>query len=562
MISDKKHIQQLAALLLKKGITDIVISPGSRNAPMINTFTGIRDFNCRNIVDERSAAYFAIGLALAKQKPVALVCSSGTATLNYAPAIAEAFYQNIPLIVLTADRPDYWIDQAESQCIRQENIYQNFTKKGVTLPLGESEKELWFAARQINECLNLAVTGTPAPIHINIPLEEPLHQLVAAELPEVKEIGIAEIQSRIAENELTRLAETINQSKKILILVGQQNPNPELENILAEIAEKSGAVVLHEHLSNLSNPQFCASIDTLMAAIQDKNPDNFQPDLLISFGGQFVSKALKQFLRKNKPLQHWHLSLGGEHFDTYQSLTKVIKADATDFFVSLSALKQSSEKTYLQQWKSAEVRVNQLRNKFIGNLEFSDLKAFELIGQKITANSVIHLGNSSPVRYALIHNRVKNADYFSNRGTAGIDGCLSTAIGFASESDKLNTIILGDLSFFYDSNALWNKYIGNNVRIIVIHNGGGNIFGMIKGPSDSPAFAEHFFAGNTHKAEVLAKAFGLDYFKAENEVELGNALIEFYSPEQQKIALLEVFTDANVNVRVFRELFAQMKTLN
>jgi 2-succinyl-5-enolpyruvyl-6-hydroxy-3-cyclohexene-1-carboxylate synthase len=199
MITDKKHIQQLAALLLKKGITDIVISPGSRNSPMINTFTGIPEFNCQNIVDERSAAYIAIGLSLAKQKPVVIVCTSGTAALNYTPAVAEAFYQNIPLIVLTADRPDYWIDQAESQCIRQENIYQNFTKKGVSLPLGESEKELWFAARQISECLNLAVSGTPAPVHINIPMEEPLHQLIDAELPEVKEIELTKIYSGIAE---------------------------------------------------------------------------------------------------------------------------------------------------------------------------------------------------------------------------------------------------------------------------------------------------------------------------------------------------------------------------
>ncbi|HET6559583.1 MAG TPA: thiamine pyrophosphate-binding protein, partial [Prolixibacteraceae bacterium] len=177
MISDKRHIQQLAALLLAKGITDIVISPGSRNAPLINTFTGILDFSCRNIVDERSAGYFALGLSVAKQKPVALVCSSGTATLNYTPAVAEAFYQGIPLIVLTADRPDYWIDQAESQCIRQVDIFRNFSKKGISLPLGESEKELWFAAREINECLNLAVSGHRAPVHINIPFEEPLHKL-------------------------------------------------------------------------------------------------------------------------------------------------------------------------------------------------------------------------------------------------------------------------------------------------------------------------------------------------------------------------------------------------
>ena len=559
MITDKKHIQQLAALLLKKSITDIVISPGSRNAPMINTFAGLPEFKCRNIVDERSAGYFALGLALAKQKAVAIVCTSGTASLNYAPTVAEAFYQNIPLVVITADRPDYWIDQAESQCIRQENIYQNFTKKGISLPLGESEKELWFAARQINECLNLTVSSSPAPVHINIPLEEPLHQLVEADLPEVKEIEFTEIQSQVTENELIRLAETISQSQKILVLAGQLNPNPALENALFKFVSKSGALVLHEHLSNLSGSQFCGSIDSLMTAIQAEKAEDFRPDLLITFGGQLVSKSLKQFLRKHRPAQNWHLTLGGEHTDTYQSLTKVIKTDAAHFFAALSEQVQLADKTYSQLWKTKEIRVNQLRDKFVENIEFSDLKAFELIGKKIPVHTVIHLGNSSPVRYALIHNRVENAMYFSNRGTAGIDGCLSTAVGFASESEKLNTIILGDLSFFYDSNALWNKYISANLRIIVIHNGGGNIFSMIKGPSDSPAFAEHFFTENTHKAEVLAKAFGLDYFSAENEVELASALIEFYSPKQQKVALLEVFTDAEVNTQVFRELFKQIK---
>lgn len=559
MISDKKHIQQLAALLLKNGITDIVISPGSRNAPIINTFTGIPEFCCRNIVDERSAAYFALGLALAKQTPIVLVCTSGTATLNYAPAVAEAFYQNIPLIVITADRPNYWIDQAESQCIRQENIYQNFTKKGISLPLGETENELWFAARQINECLNLAISGNPAPVHINIPLEEPLHKLVSETLPEMKVIELVELQAIITETELAKLVDSFNLSHKILILAGQMNPDPELKNILNQLVIKTGAAVLHEHLSNLNDPHFCASIDLSMAGILDENIELYQPDLLISFGGQFVSKSLKQFLRKNKPAQHWHLSLGGDHFDTYQSLTKVIKMKSVDFFDMLSVSVHPNEKEYWQLWKNKETKVNQLRDNFVNSTEFCDLKAFEIIGKNIPANTVIHLGNSSPVRYALIHNRVENAQYYSNRGTAGIDGCLSTAVGFASESDKLNTIILGDLSFFYDSNALWNKYIGSNLRIIVIHNGGGNIFSIIKGPADSPAFSEHFFAGNTHKAEVLAKAFGLDYFSATNESELETALNEFYSPEQQKVALLEVFTDAEVNTRVFRELFGKVK---
>ena len=559
MISTKKHIHQLATLLLKKGIIDIVISPGSRNAPMIHTFHGVAGFNCRNVVDERSAAYFALGLSMAKQKPVAIVCTSGTATLNYAPAIAEAFYQNTPLIVLTADRPDYWIDQLESQCIRQEGIYRNFVKMEVNLPLGESEKELWFVARQISECLNLAVSGTPAPVHINIPLEEPLHQLIDAELPEVKDIAIAPAKPKISETELSGLAEIVGQSKKIMVLAGQLNPNPALERAITTFVAKTGAVVLHEYLSNLHGERFVGSIDALMAAILEENTTDYNPELLITFGGQLVSKSLKQFLRKSKPAGHWHLSLSAEHFDTYQSLTKVVQTESADFFESLAGQEIQASPDYLKLWKSKENRVNQLRDEFVSNGEFSDLKAFELIGKNIPENSVVHLGNSSPVRYALIHDRVKQAEYYSNRGTAGIDGCLSTAVGFASESEKINTVIVGDLSFFYDSNALWNKYIGENLRIIVIHNGGGNIFSMIKGPGETPAFREHFFTENTHKAEGLAKAFGLEYFSASNESELHQALSEFYLPNQ-KAAVLEIFTDAEVNVSVFRELFKKLKS--
>ena len=559
MISDKKHIQQLAALLLKKGITDIVISPGSRNAPMINTFAGRPEFNCRNVVDERSAAYFALGLALKKQNPVALVCSSGTATLNYAPAVAEAFYQNVPLIVLTADRPEYWIDQAENQCIRQENIYRNFSKKNISLPLGESEKELWFAARSINECLNAAVAGTPGPVHINIPLEEPLHNFLEADLPDVKLIETSETELVLSETELEKLVDEVQLAKKILVLAGQQNPNPGLENSLAAFCEKTGAVVLTEHLSNLSDGQFCNNIDLLMPAIQNDEIESFQPELMISFGGTLVSKSVKQFLRKYKPAQHWHLSLSGEHFDTYQSLTKVVNMDAADFFEALSENLEKNDVDFQQLWKNKELQVNQLRDEFISETEFCDLKIFGQLANFIPVNSVIHLGNSSPVRYGMICPPVKNAMYFGNRGTSGIDGCVSTAVGFASDSEKINTVIVGDLSFFYDSNALWNKYLGANLRIIVIHNGGGNIFSMIKGPGESPVFNEHFFAENTRKTEVLAKAFDLNYFSATSATELTAALTEFYSPLQEKPALLEIFTNAETNTRVFREFFKCMK---
>jgi 2-succinyl-5-enolpyruvyl-6-hydroxy-3-cyclohexene-1-carboxylate synthase len=559
MISTKRHIQQLAAILLAHEIEDIVISPGSRNGPLTHTFAGSGKFNCRNIVDERSAGYFAIGLSQSTKKPVVLVCSSGTATLNYAPAVAEAFYLNIPLIILTADRPSFWINQGESQCIPQENIYQDFTKKEVSLPLGESEQELWHAKRLCNECFNEATNGTRGPVHINIPLDEPLHDILDDELPTTKATKTANKRTELTEKEWSNLSSVFNQSKKVLILAGQQNPNPELENILAELIEKKGAVILKEHLSNLNHPNFCSSIDTTMTALLSEKISDFQPDLLISFGGQFVSKSLKQFLRKNKPGNHWHLSPSNEHFDTYQSLSKVITTDALDFFSQLSGKVNSKEKIYWQRWKNKETEVNHARDKYLKQIDFSDLKVFKQVCQSIPENSIVHLGNSTPVRYALICENNNSVQYLGNRGTSGIDGSLSTAVGFASSSEKINTIILGDLSFFYDSNALWNKYINSNLRVIVINNRGGNIFGLIKGLSESPAFNEHFFTENKYKAEGIAKTFDLDYFKAGNEKELEIVLKDFYSDKQNKAALLEIFTDTEINTKVFRGLFKNVK---
>lgn len=559
MISNKKHIQQLAAILRAKGITDIVISPGSRSGPLVHTFAGSGKFNCRSVVDERSAGYFAIGLSEAVQKPVALVCSSGTSTLNYAPAVAESFYRNIPLVVLTADRPPYWIDQLENQTIRQNNIYRDFCKKEFTLPMGESEKELWFAGRMINETLNVAVMQNLGPVHINIPLEEPLHDLLDEDLPKVKVIEVTETQSFLPENELKKLAAIFNKTAKILILAGQQNPNYEFEKLLAEVSEKSGAVVLKENLANLNDPRFCGIPDLLITSLLAENLEDFQLDLVITFGGSFVSKPLKQFLRKNKPAAHWHISITSQHADTYQSLTRVIESTPEILFGQMLPYLKPKGKTFFESWKNQENKVARLRDKFIGKTGFCDLHVFSQIQKHIPESSVVHLGNSSPVRYAQLFEAAKKVRYCSNRGVSGIDGSLSIAVGFASESDKLNTVILGDLSFFYDSNALWNKYIGSNLRIIVIHNGGGNIFSMIKGPDESPAFNEFFFTENKFSAKGIAQTFGLDYYHADNEKELEKQLLHFYSENQQKAAVLEVFTDAEVNTKTFRELFKKVK---
>jgi len=318
-------------------------------------------------------------------------------------------------------------------------------------------------------------------------------------------------------------------------------------------------VVFKEHLSNLNSPLFCSNIDALLASDLNNAPQEFCPDLLITFGGHFVSKSIKQFLRKHKPAEHWHLSSSGEHFDTYQSLTKVIPLNASNFFAEMAAKTTTKNTRYFQRWKKQEEQVVALRNQFVSTLPWCDFKVFDRLMNAIPENSVLHLGNSSPVRYALIFDAIKEVQYYGNRGTSGIDGSLSTAVGFASASEKLNTVVIGDLSFFYDSNALWNNYIGNNLRVIVINNRGGNIFSLIQGPADSPAFQQHFFAENNAKAKGIAQTFGLDYLKAENMEELQNRLKSFYSAERQSPALLEIFTDAEVNATAFQQFFKFVK---
>ena len=543
MISDKKHIGQLAAILLAKGVSDVVISPGSRNSPLIHTFVGCGKFHCYSIVDERSAAYFAIGLSQALRKPVVIVCSSGTAALNYASGVAEAFYLNVPLIAITADRPGYRINQMENQCIVQNHIYQDFTAMGVTLPLGESETELWHAGRLINECLN---KGKNRPVHINIPLEEPLNGLTEDKLPDVKIIDIHEGCADIP---------ALPTSCKVMILAGQQLPDTETSKLISELIDKHSVVVLKEHLANIHCPQSIGNLDLLMSFIKPRSED-FRPDLLITLGGHIVSKSLNRFLKINKPVEHWIISTSNDHSDTYQALTKIINTPVNRFLRFLIEQDFSGSSAYLKEWKQAEQKVTSIRQEYCTNLEFCDMFVFNRLSEFIPNSSVIHLGNSTPVRYALMEKPVPEAVYMGNRGVSGIDGSLSTAVGYANASDCINTIILGDLSFFYDSNALWNSHVPENLRIVVINNDGGNIFKLIDSPEKSPAFRKFIHTENKFKAEGIAKTFGINYLCASNKEEMDESLNMLYS--QKGTAILEVFTNSEINSVIFKKLLSSI----
>lgn len=559
MISDKRHVQQLASLLLQKGITNVVISPGSRNAPLINTFHGLPEFSCTNIVDERSAAYFAIGMALAKKKPVVVVCTSGTAAINYGPAIAEAFYQKIPLVVVTADRPRRWVDQADGQTVRQENLFANHTRRSVNLLETDQPDDFRLNNLLINEALNLTLSSSTGPVHINIPLDEPLYGLIEGELPSFRNIQCTKSLQNIALPELKKLAERWSVSTKKMIIVGQLSPDEELNELVSQLAEDPGTIVLAEHITNLHSPYFLKVTDPVIAAIPKDNSTDFQPDILLTFGEQIVSKRLKLFIRAHQPGEHWHISAGAEHTDTYNSLSEVIANEAFSFLKDFVPEVKNSASIYRETWKALEQKAILLQENYLADAPFCDLIASRLIAFHIPEQSVVHLGNSTSVRLMQMFVPGKGVSYFGNRGTSGIDGSLSTSVGFALCSGKINTIVLGELSFFYDSNALMNKYFPSNLRIIVLNNGGGNIFRLIGGPRQSPALKEHFVAEHDYKAEGLAKAFNIPYLKAENLNELSETLNTIFAPDFSGPVILEVLTNGELSTQVFQNCFEQLK---
>lgn len=542
MISDKKGLEHLSLLLIAKKVKHIVFSPGSRNAPMIATFPRYTEFTCYSIVDERSAAFFALGLAQKTGETVVLSCTSGSALLNYAPALAEAYYQKIPLLVLSADRPENMIDRGDGQTIRQQNVYANFIRKSIQLPEEiETEEKLIEYQQLALEAIVATQFPCKGPAHINIPFSEPIYNQKKKEFPTIIPINSPTYQANLLEGEYINLAETWSSSRKTMILIGQQKPNAELNELLEILNQDPSIIILSETTSNAASSGFINSIDKTLATIELSDLDLFLPDLLISINSAIVSKKIKAFLRSKKAYDHWHIDLSNEVLDTYFHLTRTIPEDAVKFLKRIIPLLQAQASNFKMQWLKQKEIANARHDQFLKSTSFSDLQIFNSIIQQLPKNSNVHFANSTPVRYSQLFDLDASLVVDSNRGTSGIDGSISTAVGAALTAKEITTIITGDLSFFYDSNALWNQYVSPNIRIIVINNSGGNIFRFIDGPSELPELETFFETKHSRKAKSLAEEAGLDYFSASNLDETETILSSFF--EKSKHAkLIEIFT--------------------
>lgn len=553
MTSDKKNIAVLKALFLKKGLTDIVISPGSRNAPVVIAFAHDPKVKAYSIVDERSAAFFALGTAQQTGKTVAIASTSGSAPLNYSPAVAEAYYQKIPLLVLTADRPPDHIDIGDGQTVRQQNMFANFIKKSYNLPLEiKTEQDFAETERIINEAIDTTLFPEPGPVHINIPFDEPLYGTTEYE-PDVTARNYFPEKESTDEEIYNAFVNVWNKTAKIMIIAGQQSPPEKLKNIAEKLASMPQVAFLTETTSNLYGKNFIDTIDKVLVSIKNSEKE-FSPDVLITFGNAVVSKKIKKFLRENKPLSHIHISPSGEKRDTYFSLTQVISETAENFFEKISDKLKPVESDFGKRWLLQKKKTDTAGETFINQIPFSDLKVFDFVLKSLPENSNLHLGNSTPVRYSQLFGNFKGITYFSNRGVSGIDGQVSTAAGISLYSDKINVLITGDLGFFYDSNALMNKYLTSNFKIIVINNGGGGIFRFIPGPSDTPFVDDYFATSHSWTAQGIAKTFNVDYFRAVNEWEM-KAQLPVLLKGDKRPGILEIITQGDKSAAILKNYF-------
>lgn len=544
---------ELVNILQLSGVEDAVICPGSRNAPVMLALARNKKIKCYSISDERSAAFFAIGLTLKSKKPTIVCCTSGSAALNFGPAIVEAFFQELPLIILTADRPKQWIGQWDGQTIYQENLFGKHVKSFLNFDTDKQSSEERIL-ENLSAIYEQSIQEPKGPVHINIPISEPFYPAQGEELPKptIHSLLAYSLTSYTLKNEEKKfIHERIKASQKILVTVGQQEKDPIFDELIKQLTFR-GIPVIGDATANL--PDECRLYHDLIL-VDETNWINLQPDLHIHFGKSFVSKRIKQFLRKFKPENSWLIHPNPiDQPDPFQCLTHIFKLQAILFLEEMLTTEWRENTLWTQVWQNKKKEIESLQTVFFGQASWEEIYIFNRIIQVINTQKIdLHIANSLSIRYInWTKDQISSSEIFANRGTSGIDGCLSTAVGASQKTAQLCVSIIGDVAFHYDKNALWNNYLPKNLRIIIFNNHGGGIFRNLAGANTLPELEEFMETQQNFKAENTAKDAQMNYLKAENWSELESVLPVFFNVEQ-KATILEIFTDSMKNAEALKK---------
>lgn len=561
--TDKEPCRIIIDLLAAHGIEDVVLSPGSRNTPLIIAANRNPALRTHIIIDERSAAFFGLGISLQTHKPVALICTSGSAILNYAPALAEAYYRRIPLIAISADRPAEWIDQDDSQTIRQVGVLNNIVKGSFDINGDNSNRiQSRFAARAVNDALILAKKGPKGPVHINVRLDAPLGKLTEVNKKTKTKIELWQAQEkRLSDSQFETLAKECV-GKRVMVIGGFGSENRRLDKAIDSFVKVSGAILLHEAQSNLHPSISVGHIDACLTTFTDEDNLRLKPDIVITFGGAILSRIIKQFLRDSKNIEHWHLAESSRSIDCFMNLTRRIECEHIVFFEKMSeklAKYSPANTSYLKGWLEKKAEARAKMQSFFKECPWSDFYAIGQLLKIIPRKWHLQLSNGTSVRYSQLfdYSAIKNIE--CNRGVSGIDGATSTAIGAHIYYEDNTLLITGDMSAQYDIGALALKEITPRFKMAVLNNHGGGIFRYIKSTSQLEECEECFATMVNLPLQQLAEAYGFAYFEANDKISLDKSF-GLFAAENKRPAILNIITPPQESTETLNKFFNSQKS--
>lgn len=559
MYSDNKSIQIIISLFKEFGVRNAVLSPGSRNVPVVHSVERDPYFNCHSIVDERGAGYFAIGLAVETQEPVFISCTSATAAANYSSAVCEAYEQKLPIIILTSDRNPYYLNQLEDQLIPQTLLFPGRTKKQITLPIIKDDVDYWYCRRIVNEALLEMNHNGSGPIHINVPTEWGLYaqNFNTKELPKINPIKRVTIRDMFAGH--IKEVDELKSKKRVLIIYGQSRPtSKELVETINIFASKYSCVISSETISNITcNNQINTSLIT-RALSKDTFSSQYAPELVISVGGNYVSQIKGLLKGCTQDFEHWTINEEGVVVDQFKMLTKIFECSEIEFFRYFSQQNEEerSENEYLKLWND---KINSMPQP---QFTYSSNYAMQEFLKVVPKNSLIHYGNGVSAHISQYFPVDSSLEHYCHTGTTTIDGSVSTFIGQSSVTERLAFLFVGDLSFFYDMNGIWNRYVKNNVRILIYNNEGGETFHW-NNAKDIDTLPQHISAEHFASAKGWVESRGFKYLSSHNQEEFDDELPEFMVSESNQPIVFEVFTKKDTDAKMLMAYYDEIrKVLN
>ena len=552
--------RRLAKLLEQHGVSRIIVSPGSRNAPLIQAVDSHGKFDISLVTDERQAGFVALGVAEIQNSPVAIICTSGSAPLDYMPAVAEAYYSRVPLIVITADRPRAWIGQDDSQTIVQPGVMDKIVKKSYHIDTPHNDEDVWFAERQINDALLTAVAGAPGPVHINIAVGEPIGELEDIADEQTRVVTMVSPEPWLSADNIKRLAYDMAHCAKVMIVCGFMTPDKSINASINRLAALPNTVVMTESVANLHGDRLISNIDGALAAVPQNMAEDFEPELVITTGGALISRHIKEYLRRLKGIRHWHVSRVDETVDCFKQLNVRINTSPKAFFSQLMSTVAKNggavESDFGRRWMRVRERAISLTKGFAARAQWSDFKAMDIITDAIPRRWNVQYSNGTPIRYGQIFGFRQLHRCNCNRGVSGIDGCTSTAVGASMAYLHDATILIsGDTSAVYDIGVLSLSQITPRFKMVVINNGGGGIFRFIKSTSSMPIKDKYLAVQQPVEAlAALAGRMGFKFLEVDNEVALQNAMSEMIVEKEHPV-LIVTNTPAEQSATTLNDFF-------